>query len=895
MWAWMLAATMMVSSVMPGMTASAGEVAAEEMEETVATAAEETESKADGSLVEKIRNTETDTGDLSTAECLPESDIFPTDIDQEDPAAEGEEQFSEPDELYIGEEDILIDDTEFFDEEDFFFEDEFAEGELIAPNEMGGFEEIPLLGEGNIYTIDDVKAMIETLSADPTTYSAADKENVDKINNAFQALSDEDQATLDVQTPPGEGQPYGRVLETAVWAILSLNEVDDSTTLADGTYDGTTDPKLTSEYSKGKSTSSRDKRWSIKSVTVENGKATAVITVESTSYTKIWTQGRYFDKTNSSGNCEFAGVPVDLNNTLYLAGVSSSMPRPIAFSVTNSIDEPAQQEAGEKTELTIENKINMFKAVTAYLETSEGKTDLVMALSGIGYKELFMGTYEQAIENGNNTDNWIHGYMNDDKNMEFRIPIEDGKSYIPVVAVSDKYYQKYLDGENVLERAFYPRQIELDTEAKTLVTDDYHFSQSLKVINNVKMFSVAGANLDKVAGPNSNNYSVKLVLKMGSDSFDKAFVGTAEAAAEADETIAVSNSEFALPAKWIETFGKPETVMTWIGVPTVVSFHSKRKNEWYERELTINESASTLVIWDDSSKETKKHEVEEMISSLPDPVGLKDKEDVEKAREAYDNLGAELQAQLENADALAEKLQNAVDAIEEAQKQAEAVADQIKALSNVGADDEEKVSNAQKALEALDDAQKALVNDLLGSSAADRIAEADKKVKDAKAAKEKTEGDKKEVKPELPAAGTTLTSGNAKYTVVTPGSTVAYQGPANKKAKTATVPAAVTIDGVTYQVDSIAANAFKNCNKLTKVTVNANIKEIGANAFAGTKSLRNVIIKSKLLAKIGKKAFSKAGSKNYAKLKVRVPKAKLKAYRKMLKNAKLSAKAKVTK
>lgn len=52
--------------------------------------------------------------------------------------------------------------------------------------------------------------------------------------------------------------------------------------------------------------------------------------------------------------------------------------------------------------------------------------------------------------------------------------------------------------------------------------------------------------------------------------------------------------------------------------------------------------------------------------------------------------------------------------------------------------------------------------------------------------------------------------------------------------------------------------------------------------------------KTKLLKKntVGSKAFTKAGSKNYKKLKVKVPKKKLKLYKKILRKKGLSKKTK---
>ena len=451
-------------------------------------------------------------------------------------------------------------------------------------------------------TVDEVRAEIQALSADARDYTAADRERVEAIQADFNALSAEDQAVLDAEcSHDGTGQPLGRVLESALWTVWSFDPADNSTTLPDGTYDESSDPALSSEYSKGKSTSSRQKPWSVKDVTVENGKATATIMVESGSYTGIMLHGTTYEKTGgTSKTCEFAGVPIDLNSTFYFNGVSSSMATPIAFSITTTIEESAAPAGPERIDLAITNNTGMFKAATAYLETKDGKTTLVMALSGTGYHELYRGTYEEAVANGDGTadkgnDSWIHGYTNAEGKWEFRIPVADDDTYMPVVAVSNSYYNKYLNGQNALARAFYPRQMTLDREAKTLVTGDYEYSRELKVTNNVKMFKVPGATLDTVGGPNSNGYKASLMLTMGSDSFDKAFIGRADQVGE--DTIAIDeNRTFELPVKWVEEFGNPETLVNLLEEPFIVSFHSVKNDAWYERLFTVSEKDGTLVI-----------------------------------------------------------------------------------------------------------------------------------------------------------------------------------------------------------------------------------------------------------------------------------------------------------
>ncbi|MCD8019474.1 MAG: leucine-rich repeat domain-containing protein, partial [Clostridiales bacterium] len=85
--------------------------------------------------------------------------------------------------------------------------------------------------------------------------------------------------------------------------------------------------------------------------------------------------------------------------------------------------------------------------------------------------------------------------------------------------------------------------------------------------------------------------------------------------------------------------------------------------------------------------------------------------------------------------------------------------------------------------------------------------------------------------------------------------------------------------------------------KITKVTIGKNVTKIGKKAFYNCKNLKKITIKStKLKAKnISAKAFTKAGSSNYKKLVVKVPKGKVSSYKKMLKKKGLSAKATVKK
>lgn len=99
----------------------------------------------------------------------------------------------------------------------------------------------------------------------------------------------------------------------------------------------------------------------------------------------------------------------------------------------------------------------------------------------------------------------------------------------------------------------------------------------------------------------------------------------------------------------------------------------------------------------------------------------------------------------------------------------------------------------------------------------------------------------------------------------------------NKSKNNVTVPDTVTFDGVTYKVTSISKNAFKDNKKLKKVTIGKNVSKINSSAFYGCKNLKTVTIKSTQLKTVGKNAFKGVN----AKAKIKVPKSRLKSYKKL--------------
>ena len=92
-------------------------------------------------------------------------------------------------------------------------------------------------------------------------------------------------------------------------------------------------------------------------------------------------------------------------------------------------------------------------------------------------------------------------------------------------------------------------------------------------------------------------------------------------------------------------------------------------------------------------------------------------------------------------------------------------------------------------------------------------------------------------------------------------------------------------------VKSIGRSAFEKCTKLKTVTVGKNVTKIGKNAFGGCKNLKRLTIKS---AKLTKKGLASGSFKGITKKTVvKVPKGKVKAYKKLLQSKGLDKKVKV--
>ena len=136
----------------------------------------------------------------------------------------------------------------------------------------------------------------------------------------------------------------------------------------------------------------------------------------------------------------------------------------------------------------------------------------------------------------------------------------------------------------------------------------------------------------------------------------------------------------------------------------------------------------------------------------------------------------------------------------------------------------------------------------------------------------------------MPRVGTVYTIAGNQYRITKVGAEVSLIK-TNAKAKSINIPAAIKVSGITYKVTTIAEKAFKQNKKLKSITVSANVKKIGNNAFFKCPSLTTVNLKTVLLTRktASKKAFKGANKK----LVIKVPKKVKKSYKKIFKGLKV--------
>ena len=192
------------------------------------------------------------------------------------------------------------------------------------------------------------KVLIAVLPSDPSDITQTDGDAIKMAQSVYETLSSAKQKELDDELLVGN-RSYGRYLENDVWGLDALTEVDNSTTLADGTYTGVVKTKT----NMGKSTSRRAYGFTVKSITVKDGKATAIIEHGSSTSAYLFIGGKkYGNLQTASGGKSYYEIPIDLNSTFHFSvkgKAETADTDGIAYEVTATIDEKtAKPDSGGK-------------------------------------------------------------------------------------------------------------------------------------------------------------------------------------------------------------------------------------------------------------------------------------------------------------------------------------------------------------------------------------------------------------------------------------------------------------------------------------------------------------------------------------------------------------------
>lgn len=136
--------------------------------------------------------------------------------------------------------------------------------------------------------------------------------------------------------------------------------------------------------------------------------------------------------------------------------------------------------------------------------------------------------------------------------------------------------------------------------------------------------------------------------------------------------------------------------------------------------------------------------------------------------------------------------------------------------------------------------------------------------------------------------------GNINYTIINAaakGGNVNVYKLQNNKINSVTIPNSVKINNNSYKVTKLSDNIFSFNYNLKRITLGKNISTIPNSCFRGSKEIINITIKNQNieLDNVGKKAFSGLSRK----IKIKVPKGKVSAYKRIFTKRGLNKYAKV--
>lgn len=296
----------------------------------------------------------------------------------------------------------------------------------------------------------------------------------------------------------------------------------------------------------------------------------------------------------------------------------------------------------------------------------------------------------------------------------------------------------------------------------------------------------------------------------------------------------------------------------------------------------------------------KKNALTEAQTTLTDTKKLLEEKEAAlgQAQTKVQTLNGELEMQKGEVASLRSELQEAENSLAQLERDAsvkdteienlktriQELQDNIQEIQDAANALETKLSKAQEQLRALE-TEKAQLEaakneaETKVKSAEEEVDAAKTELEQYKAKLEAAQAETKKVQEELeklkntgaaiPRVGRTIEVGHVLYRVtdIQKQEAEAY-GVSDKALAKVNIASNVTIDGCTFKVKAISANAFKNCKKLKSVTIGTNITSIGKKAFYKCTKLKTIKLLSTKAPKTGKQAFK--GIKT--KCRITVPK-----------------------
>lgn len=284
------------------------------------------------------------------------------------------------------------------------------------------------------------------------------------------------------------------------------------------------------------------------------------------------------------------------------------------------------------------------------------------------------------------------------------------------------------------------------------------------------------------------------------------------------------------------------------------------------------ERAAAEAAWKKAEEERQKAEAEAKKAEEERQKAEAEAKRAEEERQKAEAEAKKAEEERQKAEAEAkraeEERQKAEDAWRKAEEERQAAAEEAKRAEENRQLAEEEAKKTERDRKAVEEAQK-------------QVEEALKAVRETQKAVE--EAQKRNPNTTALVQGKTYTAGIFEYKVkssTAERTEVALSGTTNNKLKNAVIPSEIKINGVICKVTEIGPRALKGQKQLKKVSIGTNIVKIGKRAFEGDAKLTSIIVKTKRLKSVESGAFKGISSKAV----IRIPKARKKAYTKLLKN-----------